>query len=118
MGFPGGSVVKNLPLIQETQERWVQLLGWEDLLEEGIASHSSIHAWKNPMDRGAWQVVVHRIAKSRTQLSMQCNGIEVAKPFPGIEGYSLWPLSCSSPSHTPDLWDKPGLQAPALGCGR
>ena len=66
-----------------------------------MASHSSILAWKNPMGRGAWQVVVHGIAKSRTQLSMQCNGIKVAKPLPGIEGYSLWPLSYSSPSHIP-----------------
>ena len=34
-GFPGGSVVKSLPAMQET---WVQLLGWEGLLEEGIAN--------------------------------------------------------------------------------
>ena len=38
-GFPGGSVVKNLPAKQET---WVQSLGWEDLLEEEMATHSSI----------------------------------------------------------------------------
>ena len=37
-GFPGGSAVKNLPEIQET---WVQSLGWEDTLEEGMATHSS-----------------------------------------------------------------------------
>ena len=48
IGFPGGSVVKNLPTIQETQ---VQSLGWEDPLEEEMATHSSILAWKNPMDR-------------------------------------------------------------------
>ena len=40
-GFPGGSVVKNLPVVQETL---VQTLGQEDPLEEEIASHSSIHA--------------------------------------------------------------------------
>ena len=73
-----------------------------------MASHSSILAWKNPMDRGAWQVAVHGIAKSRTQLSMQRNGIEVAKPFPGIEGYSFWPFSHSS-QPVPALWDKLGL---------
>ena len=38
MSFPGGSVVKNLPAIQETQ---VQSLGWEDPLEEVMATHSS-----------------------------------------------------------------------------
>ena len=43
--------VKNLPAIRET---WVQSLGWEDPLEEGMASHSSIPAWGIPMDRGAW----------------------------------------------------------------
>ena len=42
-GFPGGSVVKNLPAIQET---WVRSLGQEDPLEEEMASHSSILAWR------------------------------------------------------------------------
>ena len=40
--------VKNLPAIQETQEKWVGSLGWEDLLEEVMATHSSIPAWKIP----------------------------------------------------------------------
>ena len=43
LGFPGGSVVKNLPAVQETQETWV-LLGQEDPLEEEMATHSSILA--------------------------------------------------------------------------
>ena len=42
-GFPGGSVVKNLPIMQETQ---VQSLGQEDPLEKEMATHSSILAWK------------------------------------------------------------------------
>ena len=46
-GFPGGSVVKNLPAMQETQETQLQYLGWEDL-EEGLATHSSILAWRIP----------------------------------------------------------------------
>ena len=58
--------VKNLPAIRET---WVQSLGWEDPLEEGMASHSSILAWRIPMDRGAWQATVHGVAKSWTQMS-------------------------------------------------
>ena len=45
---PGGSLVKNLPAIQETLEIWVQFLDWEDLLEEGTATHSSILAWRIP----------------------------------------------------------------------
>ena len=58
--------VKNLPAMQET---WVQSLGWEDPLEEVMATHSSILAWRIPMDRGAWQATVHGVAKSRTQVS-------------------------------------------------
>ena len=44
-GFPGASVIKNLPAVQETR---VQFLGWEDPLEEGMATHSSILAWEIP----------------------------------------------------------------------
>ena len=47
-GFPGGSVVKNPPAMQETQETQetgVQSLGWEDLLEEDMPTHSSIFSW-------------------------------------------------------------------------
>ena len=40
MGFPGGSVVKNLPAMQETQKTWVRFLRQEDPLEEGLATHS------------------------------------------------------------------------------
>ena len=43
--------VKNLPAMRET---WVQSLDWEDPLEEGMATHPSILAWRIPMDRGAW----------------------------------------------------------------
>ena len=58
-------MVKNLPAMQET---WVQSLGWEDPLEEGMATHTSILAWRMPMDRGAWQTTVHGVAKSQTSL--------------------------------------------------
>ena len=40
--------------VEETQEMWIQSLGQEDPLEEGMATHSSILAWRIPMDRGAW----------------------------------------------------------------
>ena len=45
MGFPGGSAVKNLLAVQETR---VQSLGWEDIPEEGMASHFSFLAWRIP----------------------------------------------------------------------
>ena len=40
--------------MQETYETQVQSIGWEDPLEEGMATHSSILAWRIPMSRGAW----------------------------------------------------------------
>ena len=67
--FWDGSVVKNLPAVQEMQETGVQPLGQEDLLEEGMATHSwSILAWRIPMDWGPWRVTVHRVAKTGTGL--------------------------------------------------
>ena len=54
-------MVKNLPAMQETQ---VQSLGQEDPLEEGMATHSSILAWRIPMGRGAWQAAVLVVLKS------------------------------------------------------
>ena len=54
---------KNLPAMRETRD---QSLGWEDPLEKGMAIHSSILAWRIPMDRGAYQVTVCGVAKSWT----------------------------------------------------
>ena len=60
MGDIGASLVtqlvKNLPEMQETP---IKFPGWEDPLEEGMATHSSILAWRIPKDRGAWQATVH-----------------------------------------------------------
>ena len=47
-GFPGGSVVKNPPANAGDIETWVQSLGWEDPLEEGMTTHSSILIWRIP----------------------------------------------------------------------
>ncbi|XDA84213.1 hypothetical protein R6Z07F_014036 [Ovis aries] len=51
------------------RETWVPSLGLEDPLEEGMATHSSILAWRIPMDRGAWRATVHGVPKSRTRLT-------------------------------------------------
>ena len=59
-------MVKNPPAMREA---WVQSLGAEDPLEEGMATDSNILAWRIPMDRGAGQAIVHGVAKSRTRLS-------------------------------------------------
>ena len=47
---------------------WIQSLGREDPLDEGMATASSILAWKIPMCRGASRAVAYRVAKSWTQL--------------------------------------------------
>ena len=49
--------VKNPLAMQETKETWVRSLDWEDPLEEGMATHSSILAWRIPMDREAWWAI-------------------------------------------------------------
>ena len=58
-------MVKN-PAMQQTL---VWSLGWEDPLEEGMATHSSILGWRIPMDRGVWWATVYEVANSWTQLS-------------------------------------------------
>ena len=65
IGFLGGSVVKNMSAKKKTL---VWSLGQEDPLEQGMATHSSILAWRIPWTRGAWRAAVHGVAKSRTWL--------------------------------------------------
>ena len=64
---PGASLVaqkiKCQPAMRET---WVRSLGQEDPLEKGMATHSSILAWKNSMDRGAWRATVHEVTELDT----------------------------------------------------
>ena len=55
--------------MQETQEMWVPSLGGEDPLEEDMAIHSIILAWRISMDRGAWWAKIHGVAQSSTRLS-------------------------------------------------
>ena len=55
-------MVKNLPAMQET---WVQSLGQKDLLERGMATHSSILTWRIPWT----EEPDNEVAKSQTQLS-------------------------------------------------
>ena len=69
-------LVKNPPAVWET---WVQSLGWEDPLEKGMETHSSILAWRIPMDREAWKVSVHRVSQSWTRLSNEAQHIHTWK---------------------------------------
>ena len=73
--------VKSLPTMRET---WVQSLGQEDPLEKEMATHSSILAWRIPMDRGTCWGVVYRVTKSWTQLkqlSMHAYIIQMTHPY-------------------------------------
>ena len=51
-------MIKNLPAMRDT---WVQSLGRDDPLVEGMATHSNIFAWRIPMDRGAWQAAAQGV---------------------------------------------------------
>ena len=55
--------LKNLPAMQDSR---VQSLGWDNPLEEEMGTHSSILAWENPMDRGAWWATFHGVTESDT----------------------------------------------------
>ena len=59
-------MVKNPPVTQET---WVLSLSWEDPPKEGMATRSSILAWRIPIDRGAWPATFHGVTKSWTQMN-------------------------------------------------
>ena len=65
--FPGAflvaQMVKHLPTMRET---WVRSLGRKDPLEKEMATHSSILAWGNPMDRGAWWAIVRGLQESNS----------------------------------------------------
>ena len=56
-------MVKNLPAMQETR---VRSLGWDDPLEKGMATHSSILAWRIPLTE---EPIVHGVSMSQTQLN-------------------------------------------------
>ena len=86
--------VKNPPAMWET---WVRTLGWEDPLEEGMATHPSILAWRIPMDRGAWRASVHRVAKSWTRLKRLSTAQHNVWGFPG--GASVKELTCQCRRH-------------------
>ena len=78
----GGSVVKNLPAMQETQ---VRSLGWEDPLD-GNDYPLQYSCLENLMDRGAWWAIAHGISKSWTQLS-DCNQLEKGIFYNKKKGY-------------------------------
>ena len=65
----------------ETQETQVPSLGWEDPLEEGTATHSSVLAWRTPMDTRDWWATVHGVAESQTELRDRVHAQMTAPTF-------------------------------------
>ena len=63
---PVAQLVKNLPAVRET---WVRSLGWEDRLEEGMATHSSILAWRSPWT--VWSMGSQRVFHVHFSLETQ-----------------------------------------------
>ena len=61
-------MVKNLPAMQELRETWVRSPGWEDTLEEEMATHSSVLAWRIPGTGEPGGLLSMWSAQSRTQL--------------------------------------------------
>ena len=69
LGFPGGSVVKNLPAVKEMPETQVRSLGQVDPLEEEMATHSNIPAWKIPWTKESAGQQSKDSHKSQTRLN-------------------------------------------------
>ena len=70
-GFSGGSVIKNLPALQEPQETWVQSLDREDSPGEGNDNPLQYSGLENPMDREAWWTTAQGVTRSQTRLKQQ-----------------------------------------------
>ena len=66
MGLPWWLSGKNLPVMQKTQETQVRSLGWEEPLEEGMATHSTILAWRIPWTEEPGGATVHGVAELDT----------------------------------------------------
>ena len=62
-------MVKNLPATAGDARDAGSIPGWEDPLEEGMAAHLSILAWRIAVDRGAWWATVHGVTKTQTRHS-------------------------------------------------
>ena len=98
-------LVKNPPAMQETLDRF---LGQKDPLEKGMATYSSILAWRIPMDRGAWRAAVHGVAKSWTRLSVTRHldtrsGTHRSQGWQGPQEHSVSLAQALTPSLGSDL---------------
>ena len=86
-------MAKNPPAVWETL---IRPLDREDPLEEGMAAHSSILAWRIPRDRGAWQATVHRVTESDITEKLSTHTQVKRYDFKGnwSSSKSEWTMSC------------------------
>ena len=105
--------------MRETQ---VWSLGWEDALEEGMATHSSILAWRFPMDGGAWQATVHGVAKTEQLNTTQQHHLWLRWRYAQVL-FTIPPCNLSVNPETRTLytawWEFPGGQVvriPGINC--
>ena len=101
---PVVQMIKNPPAMPKT---WVRSLVWEDPLEEGMATHSSILAWKIPMDRGAWRATVQGVA----ELDMT-ERLSTAQHMEFKAESSTWVLNFSSIAQNVTSKERPSLTTP------
>ena len=121
MGFPVAQLVKNLPVMWDT---WVRSLGWEDALEKGKATHSSILVWKIPwMEEpgGLQSMGSHLPAVASLWIYSSVHGESLISHHTSVNSplmmlSSIKPLEYSSPSYQdPDQNIKAWRMAPYLG---
>ena len=86
----------------------VQSRGWKIPLEEVMATHSRILAWRIPMDRGSWWVTVHGVAKSQTQLKQLSTAHGRGEGFQGGSVVKNLPASAGDAGSIPGLERTPG----------
>ena len=105
-------MVKNLPAMQEMQEAWVQSLGWEDPLHEGMATHYSILAWRIPCGSKS-QADLHSqlIPWDEAETREVRNGVFLAISV----NEDVTVISSSSPPGQPGRKTVPAIWQP-LGC--
>ena len=123
MGFPGGSVVKNPPAMQELQETKVGSLGWEDSPGGGHGYPLQCSCLENPMDRRAQRATIQRVGKSQTQMKRLSTHAKQARGWEqkiwkyrdlllqecfyessGQKRQCLWQISCFSNTKSCHVW--------------
>ena len=93
-------MVKNPPAMQEAQEMWVWSLGQEDFLEEGMATYSSILAWRIPWTEGTGRlqsIESQRIGHNQRDWAWMHTNNQIVKGFTSTSASASWTLKCLKP---------------------